>query len=225
MYPTPQTAKILLLNTLTPRQNGRLFQRTFSNAFSWMKTYEFWLKFRRSMFPGIKLTILQHWFRKWLGADQASSHSLNQWWLAYWRIYASLGLNELNLNVFLPEKWTVKRSPQLTRRRIQLVAWEHTWSLHMPWGHIWPERAGKDLTFGIFNSSPAKFRQARRCTDWSVALMKDWWRRLRPSIQSIFLFYVSWLSDHLWLRNSKLDIWPLKLKVKVKTKIYQNPIR
>ena len=26
---------------------------------------------------------------------QATSHYLNQWWLVYWRIYASLGLNEL----------------------------------------------------------------------------------------------------------------------------------
>ena len=28
-------------------------------------------------------------------ADQATSHYLNQWWLIHWRIYASLGLNEL----------------------------------------------------------------------------------------------------------------------------------
>ena len=28
-------------------------------------------------------------------ANQATSHYLNQWWLFYWRIYASLGLNEL----------------------------------------------------------------------------------------------------------------------------------
>ena len=41
-------------------------QAPFSNGFSWMKMYE----------------------------DQATSHYLNQWWLDYWRIYASLGLNE-----------------------------------------------------------------------------------------------------------------------------------
>ena len=29
--------------------------------------------------------------------DQATSHFLDQWWLYYWRIYASLGLNELML--------------------------------------------------------------------------------------------------------------------------------
>ena len=28
-------------------------------------------------------------------ADQATSHYLNQWWLVYWGIYVSLGLNEL----------------------------------------------------------------------------------------------------------------------------------
>ena len=29
------------------------------------------------------------------GSDQATSHYLNQWWLVYWCIYASLGLNDL----------------------------------------------------------------------------------------------------------------------------------
>ena len=41
-----------------------------------------------------KWTIFQYRFRKWLGADQARSHFLNQWWLIYWSIYASLGPNE-----------------------------------------------------------------------------------------------------------------------------------
>ena len=70
-------------------------QTTFSNAFSWMKMFEYRLKFHWSLFLGVQLTISQHWFRKWLGADQATSHYLDQWWLDYWRIYASLGLNEL----------------------------------------------------------------------------------------------------------------------------------
>ena len=69
-------------------------QTSFSTAFSWMKMFEFRLKFHWSLFPRIQLTIFQHWFRKWLGAAQATSHYLNQWWLIYWRIYASLGLNE-----------------------------------------------------------------------------------------------------------------------------------
>ena len=83
------------LNTLRPRQMAAIFQMTFSNAFSWMKMFEFRLKFHGSLFLRFQLTIFQHWFRYWLGAIQATSHYLNQWWLAYRRIYASLGLSEL----------------------------------------------------------------------------------------------------------------------------------
>ena len=53
-----------------------IFQTTFSNAFPWMKMYEFRSKFHWVLFPGVQLTIFQHWF-------------------VYWRIYASFGLNEL----------------------------------------------------------------------------------------------------------------------------------
>ena len=38
-------------------------QTTFSNAFSWVKMYEFWLKFHWSLFLGVQLTIFHHWFR------------------------------------------------------------------------------------------------------------------------------------------------------------------
>ena len=72
-----------------------IFQTTFSNEFSWMKMYKFRSRFHWSLFRRIQLTLFQHWFRQWLGAVQATSHHLNQWWLAYRRIYASLGLNEL----------------------------------------------------------------------------------------------------------------------------------
>ena len=72
-------------------------QTTLSNAFSWMKMLEFRWRFHWSLFLRVQLTIFQHWFRYWLGAGQATSHYLNQWWLFYWRIYASLGLNELNV--------------------------------------------------------------------------------------------------------------------------------
>ena len=70
-------------------------QAMFSNAFSGIKMYEFRLKFHRGLLLRFQLTIFQHWFRYWLGAVQATSHYLNQWWLVYWRIYVSLGLNEL----------------------------------------------------------------------------------------------------------------------------------
>ena len=70
-------------------------QTTLSNAFSWMKILEFRLKLHWSLLLRVLFTIFQHWFWLWLGAHQATSHYLNQYWLDHWRIYASLGLNEL----------------------------------------------------------------------------------------------------------------------------------
>ena len=59
-----------------------------------MTMYEFWYKNNHwRLFLRDKLTIFQHWFRYWLGADQATSHYLKQ---VYWRIYALVGLNTLN---------------------------------------------------------------------------------------------------------------------------------
>ena len=40
-----------------------IFQTTFSNAFSWMKIFTFWLRFHWSLFTRVQLTIFQHWFR------------------------------------------------------------------------------------------------------------------------------------------------------------------
>ena len=74
-----------------------ILQTTVSNAFSLMKMYQFRLKFHWSLFPGVQLTIFQYWFRLWLGVDQATSHYLNQWWLVYWCINASLHHNDLTV--------------------------------------------------------------------------------------------------------------------------------
>ena len=73
-------------NTLRPRKIAAIFQTRFSDTFSWMKTY----KFRES-----------NWQYSIIGSDNAeTSHYLNQWLLVYWRIYPSLGLNELNHSRF-----------------------------------------------------------------------------------------------------------------------------
>ena len=72
-----------------------ILQTKLSNTFSWMKILEFWLNFHWSLFLWVQLTIFQHWFRQWLDANHATSHWLNQCWLVFWYIYASLGLNEL----------------------------------------------------------------------------------------------------------------------------------
>ena len=57
-----------------------ILQTVFSYAFSWMKNFVFCLKFNWSLFPRFQLTITQHWFSKWLGAEKATSHYLNQCW-------------------------------------------------------------------------------------------------------------------------------------------------
>ena len=50
-------------------------QTTISYAFSWMKSFLFWSKFRWSLFLRVK-----HWSRYWLGAEYATSHYLEQCW-------------------------------------------------------------------------------------------------------------------------------------------------
>ena len=97
------------------------FLRTISNAFL-MKIYEFPLRFHRSLFPRVQLTIFHHWLRLWLGAGQATSHYLNQWWLVYWHIYPSLGLNDLTMS-FTVKLWLATPFP--TR----------PWENHLPY-HI-----------------------------------------------------------------------------------------
>ena len=42
---------------------GRISQKTFSKAFSWMKIYEFCLRFHWNLFPRFSSTIFQQWFR------------------------------------------------------------------------------------------------------------------------------------------------------------------
>ena len=42
--------------------------------------FEFRLKFYWSLFLEVQLTIFQHCLRQWVGAEQATSHYLNQWW-------------------------------------------------------------------------------------------------------------------------------------------------
>ena len=90
-------ASLGYLNPLRPRQDGRrfadnVFKCIFLNENIWIS-----LKISLKLFLRFQLTIFQHWFRYWLGAVQATSHYLNQWWLVSWHIYASLGLNEIYL--------------------------------------------------------------------------------------------------------------------------------
>ena len=92
----------LILNTLRPRQNGHWFQDDKFKCVPWMKIQNCGLRSHRSLCPRDHLTIFQLWFRWLLGAGWATSRYLNQWWLVYWRLFASLGHNDLMLNHFIP---------------------------------------------------------------------------------------------------------------------------
>ena len=76
-----------------------------------MKMLQFQLKFYWNLFLSVPWTIFQHWFR-WLGADQRTSHYLNQWWLVYWHTYVSLGPQWVN--TFWPS---------------DAIWWQRTWSI------------------------------------------------------------------------------------------------
>ena len=58
-----QTAEYRLLTYWGRDKMADNFQTTFSNAFSWMKMYEFQLRFHWNLFLRFQLTIFQHWFR------------------------------------------------------------------------------------------------------------------------------------------------------------------
>ena len=98
----------------------------------------------------------------------------------------------------------------------------YTW----PWspnghGHEWPTatpfvKCQSALPF--WDTAISKFDQddpwSRSCVWSKVKVMFD------LQIQrSICLLFVSWQSDHFWLRYSKFHIWPWKFKVKVMAKV------
>ena len=68
-------------------------QTTFSNTFSWMKMYEFRLRFHWILFLRVQSTIFQHW--------SSPSHHLTKWRLIYRRIYASTQRVDSNAGVLI----------------------------------------------------------------------------------------------------------------------------
>ena len=86
MHHTWRTMSLLVTHWSRDKM-ATISQTTLSNAFSWISLLEFRLKLHWSVSPRVKSTISQHWFRKWFGPYQTTSHDLNQWWWYYLRIY------------------------------------------------------------------------------------------------------------------------------------------
>ena len=68
-----RATKVRELYCIETETKWLLFRRS---AFFKMKMDEFRLKFHWSLFLGVQLTIFQHWFRWWHGADQATSEPM-----------------------------------------------------------------------------------------------------------------------------------------------------
>ena len=61
-------------------------QMIFSSAFSWMKTFVFWLKFPWSLFLGVQMTITQCWLLSepmlnWFTDKYMRHHGEMSWWI------------------------------------------------------------------------------------------------------------------------------------------------
>ena len=80
------------VNTLRPRQNGRHFADDTFKCIFLKENVRISIKISLKFVLRVQLIMFQHCFRLWLGADQATSHYLNQWWLLYGRIHASFGV-------------------------------------------------------------------------------------------------------------------------------------
>ena len=86
----PSWLSLQTLNTLRPRQNGRHFaEDTFKRIF---------MNETVRISINISLKFVPNGLINNTPALVQISHNLNQWWWIYWRIYASLGLNELITN-------------------------------------------------------------------------------------------------------------------------------
>ena len=55
-------------------------QTTLLNSLFCTGLVVFTLTFHWNVFSWFQLTIIDLWFRSWLGADQATRHNLDQWW-------------------------------------------------------------------------------------------------------------------------------------------------
>ena len=84
-----------LFNTLRPRQNGRHFPDDIVTCIILNENVCISLTISLKFVPKVRINNIPALVQKMAWRPQATSHYLNQWWLIQWRIYASLGLNEL----------------------------------------------------------------------------------------------------------------------------------
>ena len=80
------------INTLRPRQNGRHFQDDIFKSIFWNENVWISIKTSLKFVPKCPINNIPTLVQIMAWRRHAPSHYLNQWWLDYRRIYASLGL-------------------------------------------------------------------------------------------------------------------------------------
>ena len=85
----PNTDSILSLSHHPQDKTAAISHATYSEAFSWMKSFVFWFRFHWRLF--LRVQLIQHWFRWWLGAEYATSHFWTNADPIHWRTCAAIG--------------------------------------------------------------------------------------------------------------------------------------
>ena len=95
-----------------------------------------------------------------------------------------------------------------------------------PIGHIWAWCSIDMFAFPIFVAIVPLLAEIQEIPFLSLKIQdpghgqgQTRWSHLSPRFQLICLNFVSWQSDHFWLRYSKFYIWPWKFKIKVMAKV------
>ena len=63
---------------ISPWHNGRQIADDIFKWKFWMKSFVFWFEFHWSLFLRVQLTIIQHWFRWWLGDELLKTMEIKQ---------------------------------------------------------------------------------------------------------------------------------------------------
>ena len=113
-------------NTLKARQNARNFSDDIFKCILLNDGVWIFINISLKFVPkGQIITIFEHWSRWWLGAYLATSHYLNQRWLGYRRIYASLDLVQFETK----HTQGVIAVRSRTRPYITMTSWWARWRL------------------------------------------------------------------------------------------------
>ena len=186
-------------------------QMTLSIAFSWMKMLEFRLNFHWSLFLRVQLKYST------IGSDNGLAPSRRQaiiWTnggIVYWRIYASLGLNELMILLFTFPSPNLSRCPNLTSST-KLAKGFHCWLVEMLMWRKWfsgrlgsTHKNSQDDAHGF--DAPACVPLSSR---WKLVNQRWWnihpvkWGRFGHGVSIVPVAQIEW---NTWICSSKIQFW------------------